>query len=113
MKTLHENPADQLSTIVIRLFQLAGDTRITPKSKRDRIFISAHKLHGYSMALAQQQFTENSEAYKEAMDNIKKINGGLKQAKEDIQKIVKTIEDLGKLVSAVEKLVIAVGGAVT
>lgn len=113
MKTLQENPADQLSTIVVHLFQLAGDTRITPKSKRDMIFESAHKLHGYSVTLAKEQFTENSKAYQEAMDNIKKINGGLMQAKEDIKKIVKTIEDLGKLVSAVEKLVIAVGGVVT
>jgi hypothetical protein len=111
MKTLLENPADQLSTIVIRLFQLAGDTRITPKSKRDRIFISAHKLHAYSMALAQKQFTKNSKTYKEAMNNIKRINGGLKLAKEDIKNIVEAIKDLATLVSAVEKLLIAVGGA--
>ena len=108
-----ENPADQLSTIVVRLFQLAGDTRIKPKSKRDRIFVTAHKLHGYSMALAQRQFTENSAKYKNSMDSIKKVNSGLKQAKNDIDKIVKSIEDLGKLVSGVEKLLAAVAGAVT
>ena len=111
MKTLLENPADQLSTVVIRLFQLAGDTRIQPKSVRDDIFVSAHKLHGYSMALAQKQFTENSQEYKETMDYITKINGGLKQAKDDIQNIVKTIEDLAKLISSVEKLLVAVAGA--
>ncbi len=112
MPTLLENPADRLSTIVIRLFQLAGDTRIKPKSKRDRIFLSAHKLHGYSMVLAQKQFTENSSKYKGTMDNIRKVNSGLKQAKSDINKIVKSIEDIGKLVSSVEKLLVAAAGTI-
>lgn len=106
-----ENPADQLSTIVIRLFQLAGDTRIQPKSKRDRIFVTAHKLHGYSMALAQKQFTENSATYQGAMTKIKEVNSGLKQAKTDIEKAVTAIKDLAKLVSAVEKLVAAAAAA--
>ncbi|MDR4509603.1 MAG: hypothetical protein MRJ65_15475 [Candidatus Brocadiaceae bacterium] len=111
MPTFLENPADQLSTIVIRLFQLAGDTRIKPKKKRDNIFLAAHKLHGYSLALAQRQFTDNSEKYTETMDKIKEVNSGLKKAKDEIDKIVETIHGIGKLVSSVEKLLIAVGDA--
>ncbi len=112
MSTLLENPADKLTTIVIRLFQLAGDTRIKPKKKRDDIFLAAHKLHGYSLALAQRQFKDNSVKYTEAMSRIKEVNSGLKQAKNDIDKIVKTVKGVSKLVSAVEKIIIAVGGAV-
>ena len=106
-----ENPADQLSTIVIRLFQLAGDTRIKPKSKRDRIFLTAHKLRGYMLGLATRQFEENTETYADAMRKIKAVNKGLKQAQDDINKIVETIKDLGKLVASVEKLVMAIASA--
>ena len=112
METRLENPADQLSTIVIRLFQLAGDTRIQPKTRRDKIFLAAHKLHGFSMTFAQIQFQENTAKYKDAMDRITKVNGDLRQAKEDIQKIVKTVDDVGKLLASVEKLLVAVAGAI-
>lgn len=111
MSTILENPADQLSTIVVKFFHLAGDTRIEPQ-KRDEIFISAHKLHAYSMALAQKQFTENTESYKKAMVEITKVNNGLKQADADIEKIVETVKNISQLVNAVENIIIAVGGAV-
>lgn len=111
MKTVLENPADQLSTIIIILFQVAGDTRITSKEVRDEIFIVAHKLHGYSMALAQKQFTDNTEVYENAMAEISGVNKGLKQAKDDIEEIVKVTQNMGRLVSSVEKILISVGSA--
>jgi DNA-binding transcriptional regulator GbsR (MarR family) len=112
MSTILENPSDQLSTIVVRLFELAGDTRIKPKSKRDKIFLAAHKLHGYSMTLAQKRFMETSAQYKKAMDNIREVNSGLKQARYDIEEIVQTVKEVGKLVSDVEKLLITVADSV-
>ncbi len=112
MSTTLENPADKLSTIVIRLFQLAGDTRIKPKKLRDDIFLAAHKLHGYSLAMAQRQFSENSVKYTEALSTLKEINSGLKKAKEDIKEIVETVKGISKLVGSVEKLLVAIGGTI-
>ena len=78
-----ENPADQLSTIVVRLFQLAGDTRIKPKSKRDRIFLAAHKLHGYSSALAQRQFSERTAKYNRLLQIEEELGSSAQYAGSD------------------------------
>jgi len=106
-----ENPGDKLSTIVIRLFELAADTRLA-KSKRKHIYRIALRLHAYTMLLAQRQFEKAPPEYRSAMAHVKRTNAALQKAKNAIGAIVNAVKDVSRLVGEVENLLITVAAVV-
>jgi hypothetical protein len=99
---MEENPSVRLAPIIVRLFELAGDTRL-PEKTRNSAFFFASKLRGAMVNLISKRFEKATAEYVGAMDELKRVNADLQKAKDDIEKLVETIKGLAALATALDK----------
>jgi chromosome segregation ATPase len=96
-------PIDKLAVIVGELFDLSGDTRLTPQQQANAYRI-ANQFHTYSEILAQKQFDSTKAQYKAAIEEMDKINNDLTQAAGGIQKLIASVNGAAELIGAIEGL---------
>jgi hypothetical protein len=96
-------PIDQLAIIVGELFDLSGDSRLSPADQATA-YQSANLLHNYSEILAQKQFDSTKPQYTACIDKMNQINADLSEAEDEINQLIKTVNDVASLVSSVEEM---------
>lgn len=65
-------------------------------------------LDGLQGKIVAQEFKENTKAFQNAAERLKKVNADLEQTISDVEKVAATIESITTLISAAEKL-LAIG----
>lgn len=97
------NPAEQLATIVTKLYELAGRSDIDQKSSQ-QLLLKAHDLRGDLITLVSTQFTNDSAAYQNAMNNITTVTSTITEAEKNIQKAINTVQAVGQLATSIDSL---------
>lgn len=98
-----DNPVDQLASIVSKLYELAGNSRISDID-RSILLLRAHDLRGDLISLVSLQFMQNTAAYQAAMKNLSSVTDALNQAENDIKKVIGVVNGVGQLAASVDDL---------
>jgi len=98
-----KNPAEPLAAIVSQLYELAGNSQISP-AQQQALLLQAHDLRGDLVTLVAVQFSQNTAAYQSVMANLNSVTGALKQAQQDITKAISVVTGAGQLAQSIDSL---------
>ena len=98
-----DNPAEKLGGIVTHLYELAGNSSLAPDQRRD-LLLKAHDLRGALRTLVAMQFTQATDAYTQTMAGVQAVTAALKEAGQDIQKVIDVISGAAQLAASIDNL---------
>ena len=97
------NPAEQLGAIVSQLYELAGNSQVSP-AQRQALFLQAHDLRGDLMGLVSLQFSEATAAYTNTMAVVTSVTAAINQAEQNIQNIISVVSGAAQLATSIDNL---------
>ena len=101
--TTLDNPAQQLASVVSRLYDLAGNSQLPPDQQK-AILLRAHDLRGDLLTLVAMQFSQNTAAYQSVMASLNTVTAALNQAQKDISQAITVVNGAGQLAQLIDSL---------
>jgi uncharacterized phage infection (PIP) family protein YhgE len=96
---------DRLAGSISRLFDLAGDDRLT-ETQRSKVSALAKRLRGRLVDLLSAQFPDDLEEISDANAKIAALTQRLADANDAINKIADTVKQITALAGALDKLIV-------
>jgi hypothetical protein len=103
-----ESVVERLTPVILRLFQLAGDTRLTEEA-RASAKAAARTLSDFQTELTRRQFRAETPEYAAALREVERVDREFSEALQDVGGLARAIQGTTKLLGAIERLVKRVG----
>ena len=108
------NPAEQLAPLVSRLYDLAGNSKVTAEDRK-QLLVLAHDLRGDLVNIVSMQFSESTDAYLQVMKDLGAVTASVNQAEQDIRHVITVVDGAAKVAKSIDDLLqeaIKIGAAV-